>query len=147
LYAVNTLGGVLGAAAAGFGLPALVGVRASYGIAAGTSLLAGVLAILIGDHSRRASTQGTGSAVSAARQGRLRLVAAGTGALGLGLEVLWTRLFAQVLHNSVYSFTAVALIFLLAIATGAALAAFLLRRAAPTTVAATALVTAAGGTI
>lgn len=30
LYAVNTFGGVLGAAAAGFGLPALVGVRASY---------------------------------------------------------------------------------------------------------------------
>src|SRR5262249_17696085 len=118
-----------------------------YGIAAGTSLLAGVLAILIGDHPQRASTQGTGSVVSAARHGRLRLIAAGTGALGLGLEVLWTRLFAQVLHNSAYSFHAVALVFLLAIATGAALAAFLLRRTAPTTVAATALVTAAGGSI
>ena len=61
--------------------------------------------------------------------------------------MLWTRLFAQVLHNSVYSFTAVVLVFLLAIATGAALAALLLRRAAPATVAATALVTAAGGII
>src|SRR5437870_13079772 len=38
---------------------------------------------------------------SVAQVGRLRLVAAGTGALGLGLEVLWTRLFAQVLHNLV----------------------------------------------
>src|SRR5882724_9145438 len=49
LYAVNTLGGVLGAAAVGFGLPALVGVRASYGIAAGASLAAGLIAIMIGD--------------------------------------------------------------------------------------------------
>ena len=87
------------------------------------------------------------STSSSTQHGHLRLVAAGTGALGLGLEVLWTRLFAQVLHNSVYSFTAVALVFLLALAMGAALAAFLLHRAAPTTVAATALVSAAGWTI
>ncbi|MBI3800832.1 MAG: fused MFS/spermidine synthase [Deltaproteobacteria bacterium] len=149
LYAINTLGGVLGAAAAGFGLPALVGVRASYGIAAGISLLAGLLALVIGD--RHAMTEVTepsrDKAVASTPRGRLRLVAAGTGALGLGLEVLWTRLFAQVLHNSVYSFTAVALVFLLAIAMGAALAASLLPRTAPTTLAATALVTAAGGTI
>src|SRR5437870_6433381 len=49
LYAINTTGGVLGAAAAGFGLPVLVGVRASYGIAAGISFLAGLMAITIGD--------------------------------------------------------------------------------------------------
>src|SRR5947208_16535526 len=89
----------------------------------------------------------SGLGIPTVRVGCLRLVAAGTGALGLGLEVLWTRLFAQVLHNSVYSFTAVVLVFLLAIATGAALAALLLRLAAPATVAATALVTAAGGII
>jgi spermidine synthase len=149
LYAVNTVGGGLGAAAAGFGLPALVGVRASYGIAAGISLLAGLMAIMIGDHHEKAyvTESRTERATSPAQRGRLRLVAAGTGALGLGLEVFWTRLFAQVLHNSVYSFTAVALVFLLAIALGAALAAVLLRHAAPAAVAATALVTAAGGTL
>jgi spermidine synthase len=149
LYCLNTLGGMFGAAAAGFGLPALVGVRASYGIAAGISLLAGFLALMIGDFHERTDVPESSrdKGVPSARRGRLRLVAAGTGALGLGLEVLWTRLFAQVLHNSVYSLTAVALVFLLAIALGAALAAFLLRRAAPTTVAATALMSAAGWTI
>ncbi len=147
LYAVNTVGGGLGAAAAGFGLPALVGVRASYGIAAGISLLAGLMAIVIGDQHEKAYVTESRKAGSLERRGRLRLVAAGTGTLGLGLEVFWTRLFAQVLHNSVYSFTAVALVFLLAIALGAALAAFLLRHAAPAAVAATALVTAAGGTV
>jgi spermidine synthase len=107
------------------------------------------MAIMIGDHHEKAyvTESRTERATSPAQRGRLRLVAAGTGALGLGLEVFWTRLFAQVLHNSVYSFTAVALVFLLAIALGAALAAVLLRHAAPAAVAAMALVTAAGGTL
>src|SRR4029077_8844947 len=140
---------VLGAAAAGFGLPVLVGVRASYGIAAGISLLAGLMAIMIGDRYEKASGTESGAKKkeSAAHRTRLRFVAAGTGFLGLGLEVLWIRLFAQVLHNSVYSFTVVVLVFLLAIAMGAAVAALLLRRAAPTPVAAIALVAAAAATI
>jgi len=75
--------------------------------------------------------------------GRLRLVAAGTGALGLGLEVLWIRLFAQVLHNSVYSFTAIALVFLIALTLGAVVAALLLQRVAPAAIASVALVIAA----
>ena len=118
LYAVNTLGGVLGAAAAGFGLPALVGVRASYGIAAGASMAAGLIAIMIGDRQETTPVKKLPlrNETSSAQLGRLRLVAAGTGAIGLGLEVLWTHLFAQVLHNSVYSFTAIVLVFLLAIA-------------------------------
>jgi spermidine synthase len=149
LYAINTAGAVVGAAAAGFGLPALVGVRASYGIAAGISLLAGVIAIVIGDGREQADAtpEIREKWVLSAGRNRLRLVAAGTGALGLGVEVLWTHLFAQVLHNSVYSFTAIVLVFLLGIATGAAVAACLLRRIAPTTIAAIASVIAAAATI
>jgi len=143
LYAFNTLGGVLGIVATGFGLPALIGVRANYGIAIGGSLLAGAVALAL---SRRIPTTTSASTGSAARAvvapARLRIVAAGTGALALALEVLWTRLFAQVLHNSVYSFSAIALVFLLAIAGGTVLAARLLRRSPPQTVAAVALVTA-----
>jgi spermidine synthase len=82
-----------------------------------------------------------------AQVGRLRLVAAGAGALGLGLEVLWTRLFAQVLHNSVYSFTTITLVFLVALALGAAVAALLLQRVAPAAIASVALVTAAVTTV
>jgi hypothetical protein len=59
------------------------------------------------------------------------------------LEVLWSRLFAQVLHNSVYSFAAVALVILLALALGAAVASVALTRARAESVAAAALVTAA----
>lgn len=149
LYALNTLGGAGGLAITGFGLPALIGVGASYGVAAGGSALAGVLALAVG---RRASQQRTAPPAvtpprSVASHSRLRLVAAGAGALGLGLEVLWTRLFAQVLHNSIYSFTAVALVFLVAIAVGAVLAAVLLRRITPAALAAGALIAAAVLTI
>ena len=145
LYAINTVGAVVGTAAAGFGLPAVVGVQTSYGIAAGISLLAGIMAIMIGEHHEQ--IYATEKLVVSTARRRLRLVAAGTGALGLALEVLWTHLFAQVLHNSVYSFTAVVLVFLLSLAIGAALSASLLRRVTPRVVAAAALVIAAGGTI
>jgi spermidine synthase len=167
LYALNTLGGVLGTVAMGFGLPAMIGVGASYSVAAGASMLTGVGALTLslrqpelhpappsqpwrdcvgagpsGPFPATASAEGV-QFFSVAQVGRLRLVAAGTGALGLGLEVLWTRLFAQVLHNSVYSFTAIALVFLVALALGAAVAAFLLQRVAPAAIASVALVIAA----
>jgi spermidine synthase len=149
LYSINTAGGVLGAAAAGFGLPVLVGVRASYAIVALTSVIAGIIAIAIGDREGNATAteSRTERDASLVQRSRLRIVAAGTGALGLALEVLWTHLFAQVLHNSVYSFTAIVLVFLMAIASGTTLAAFLLRRTSPSAVAATAMMIAAGGTI
>jgi spermidine synthase len=143
LYALNTLGGAVGIAAMGFGLPAAIGVTTSYVAVAGASALAGVVALAVGDG-------GTAPAVPTAptvAPARLRLVAAACGALGLGLEVLWIRVFAQVLHNSVYSFAAVALAFLLALAAGAALAAWLLRRVAPAAVAGGALLAAAAATI
>src|SRR5262245_2629256 len=144
LYALNILGGMLGTVAMGFGLPAVIGVSASYGAAAGASLLAGlgVLTVAMRQQDTHPADQTSGPCVPTVRVGCLRLVAAGTGALGLGLEVLWTRLLAQVLHNSVYSFTAITLVFLVALALGAALAAVLLLRVASTTVASVALVSA-----
>src|SRR5439155_16872696 len=115
LYALNTLGGALGIAVVGFGLPAAIGVGASYGAAAATSALAGLVALAV--RSRPAVLVGTPPAPAL----RLPGVAAGAGAAGLALEVLWIRLFAQVLHNSVYSFAAVSVVFLVALAAGAAL--------------------------
>ena len=120
LYSLNTLGGVGGIAAIGFGLPVLIGVRASYFLTAATSALVGALAFWVGDEPAPAASA---PARPAGAPFRLRIVAAGAGFLAIGLEVLWVRLFAQVLHNSVYSFAAVSLVFVAAIAIGAALAA------------------------
>jgi len=137
LYALNTLGGALGIAAVGFGLPVAIGVGASYGAAAATSALAGLVALAV--RSRPAVLVGTPPAPAL----RLLAVAAGAGAAGLALEVLWIRLFAQVLHNSVYSFAAVSVVFLVALAAGAALGGVLLRHVAGVSLAAGALVAAA----
>src|SRR2546426_5437160 len=130
----------------GFGLPARIGVTASYLAVSGASALAGLVALAVGD-ARVPAPMPVASGLPALAPMRLRVVAAGSGALGLGLEVLWTRLFAQVLHNSVYSFAAVALLFLLALAAGAALSALLLRRTAPAAVASGALLGAAAATV
>ena len=155
LYAINTLGGVLGTIAMGFGLPAMIGVSTSYSVAAGASILAGMGALALNLRQQGAASYSPlyergaegGFCARGEKLRRLRLVAAGTGALGLGLEVLWTRLFAQVLHNSVYSFTAIALVFLVALALGAMVSALLLQRVAPAAIASVALVTAAVTTV
>ena len=136
----------VGIAAMGFGLPARIGVTASYLAVSGASALAGLVALAVGD-AGAAAPRPVASGLPALAPVRLRLVAAGSGALGLGLEVLWIRLFAQVLHNSVYSFAAVGLVFLLALAAGAALSALLLRRTAPAVVAGGALLGAAAATV
>ena len=140
LYALNTLGGAAGIAAMGFGLPAAVGVRTSYLIAASANALAGLVALWIGD---AAGEPTPADARQHARPPRaLWIIAAGVGCLGMSLEVMWIVLFAQVLHNSVYSFAAVSLVFIVALAAGAGLAALLLRVVDPTRVAAAGLVVA-----
>jgi spermidine synthase len=132
LYALNTLGGAIGIVAMGFGMPLLIGVRGSYFATAAVSALAGVIALAIDDGfaPRRAASDVRSAA-------RLRVLAAAAGFLAIGLEVLWIRLFAQVLHNSVYSFAAVSLVFVLAIAAGAAVAARALVRIGADAVAST----------
>ena len=137
LYALNTLGGVIGIAAMGFGVPLLIGTRASYFAAAAISALAGLIALGIGDDAApHREAEGARPPI------RLCALAAAAGFLAIGLEVLWIRLFAQVLHNSVYSFAAVSLVFVLAIAAGAAIAAAALRRIGAERVAATSFLVA-----
>src|ERR1051326_7461449 len=129
LYAINTFGGVVGAAAMGFGLPLWIGVRASYFLVAALSAAAGSVAFFVPDErTAEASVDRPNNTGSSKFRTALRDIDAGAGALALGLEILWTHVFAQVLHNSVYSFTAVLLVFLCAIAGGGALGALLLRR-------------------
>jgi spermidine synthase len=133
LYALNTVGGAAGIAVMGFGLPSVIGVAACYIAAAATSAVAGLIALSIGD---RPSEVPASSTTDDPAPRRLWAVAAVTGLIGMSLEILWVVLFAQVLHNSVYSYAAVSLVFLLALAAGAEISALLLRRLHPRRVAA-----------
>ncbi len=132
LYAVNTGGAALGAFFAGFYLPVTLGFRGSYLLAVGLSLLSGAIALALSPSTRSVSSAKRSQSVNAARspaasagagdRAWILSLAFASGFLTLALEVIWTRMFAQVLHNSVYSFAAILVMFLLALAVGSLLA-------------------------
>jgi spermidine synthase len=149
IYAANTFGAVLGALAVPFLLLPTLGAERSYFAAVAANLCVGVLAILLdrsgrgarepaADEKRRVESRRRGevreprskpSKPSASKPAWLLSSAAFlSGALVLALEVLWSRMLAQVHENSVYSFAIVLAIFLAGLATGAALARALLAR-------------------
>jgi spermidine synthase len=133
LYAVNIVGAVVGAVLAAFGLPLWLGTRGSYGLAVALSLLVATAAALLARSEPlqppvtepEAAVEESGAAGAGSR--RLLAVAFGSGLATLGLQLLWTRMLALVLQNSVYSFGAVVAVFLGGLALGAALVAWLLR--------------------
>lgn len=143
LYGSNTLGGALGALAAGFSLPLLLGFRNTYLGAMASSVAVAAIAYGLSQSSPLEGAQGesvrpprglTGVAAPAlAMRWLSAALAFGSGLLTLGLEVLWTRMFAQVLHNSVYSFAAILVTFLVALGLGSFVAHRLSRIRRPPT--------------
>jgi len=162
LYALNTAGGAVGVLLAGFYLPPLLGYHDSYlaaiaanlAIAAFAWALGGAPAAVTAETNRTDRTDRTDRAARTATAIRdeatersekaLLAVAAVSGFAALGLEVLWTRMFAQVLHNSVYSFSLILVTFLVVLALGAVLAREVLRRVANGAAALVWLLTSAG---
>lgn len=142
LYAQNTFGAATGALAAGFVLPPALGLRGAYLLAIGIDVLVGLMALALAHHwPSAAPNRPEPRAAPSPRAlrgdpGRLSpklitAIALGSGFVTLGVEVLWTRLFAQVLQNSVYTYAIVLLAFLLALAIGAVAANGLARLRAP----------------
>ena len=156
LYAINTIGAATGAFLAGFVLPLALGFDRAYLLAMAVNVGVAGLAWRLsqsddreaapdadlpadGHRRRERRAKGARSRSAAASAGGaaspawlLAAVAGLTGAFALGLEVLWTRMFAQVLQNSVYTFSTILVVFLAALATGSAIANRLCRvRATP----------------
>ena len=136
LYAVNILGATLGAFLAGFFMPMWFGFRATYLIAIGITLGIAMMAFLL---SRSASAS---MVVEQRASGKIPaddpppglhrsfLIAAcflsGFGVLAL--EVLWTRMFALVFENSVYTFAAILVVVLSCLAGGSLISSLLARQ-------------------
>jgi len=146
LYGVNTLGAGLGAFLTGFYFPLLMGFNATCALAMVISGAVSAAAFLLSRGDSLASGKAESSHARRSRErDRKRLVKearqlAGTGdrwainilcfLSGFGvltLEVLWTRLFAQIHENSVYSFASVLVIVLVCLALGALVASRLAR--------------------
>ncbi|MBN9519013.1 fused MFS/spermidine synthase [bacterium] len=135
-YAANTAGGVVGVLAASTGGLVVVGVTATSYVAAGVCAGCGAAALAL---ARRDGVKEYGSVVPPATGAWWWVaLAALSGLATLGLEVLYTRMFALVLHNSTTSFGVVLAMFLAGLALGAAGAAALGRRVSPGRLAVTA---------
>lgn len=136
LYAANTVGAVAGAFVTAFFLIWLMGLRMTCLTAMAVSLVAATLGVW---QSRRKCHRGEAMAMSENTQTapRKRAVASAASAPAgisrplivglacasgfnvLALEVVWTRMLAQVHENSVYSFATVLVVVLACLAIGA----------------------------
>jgi spermidine synthase len=143
LYGVNTLGGVLGALAAGFALIPALGVRDTQLCAVAVNAAVGALALALAAR-RRGAARAPAAAAAAAEEAEplaavgplealpWRLAFVGTavsGGCALAFEVMWTRALALGVGSTTYSFTVMLAAFLVGIWLGSWLhAAVPLRR-------------------
>jgi len=148
LYAVNTIGAAAGAFATAFLLIWLLGFRMTCLAAMAVSLMAALLAVWLSrcewtmadlENPRRGTKKQKASSAAAAQVTIPRPLIFGLAFVSgfnlLALEVVWTRMLAQVHENSVYSFATVLIVVLACLSLGAWLAARLARaRVAPSQV-------------
>ena len=138
LYALNTFGAVLGAAATGFVLIPALGMNAATTTAATMNILLGAVALTVSRSAER-TPHGTipdsaqepvpkktpRSSESEAERGQITIVIAGfavSGFVALSYEVIWSRVLALIIGSSVYAFSIMLTTFLVGLAAGATIA-------------------------
>jgi len=148
LYAVNTLGASLGAFLAGFYLLSNFGVTITYNIAIILAASIGIIAFVVDRYtivvkdnsvknkeseitSKSKKVKGKKSLLENINYSQFILLAFSSGLLALSAETIWTRMFAQVLQNSVYSFSAILVVFLFSLGFGGLLSHKLVRVSQP----------------
>lgn len=124
LYAANTFGAAIGALSVPFLLLPNFSARICYGGSVAASLLVGVLAFLL---DRPVPIDATAVAPRQ-RISSLAVLAGISGAALFILQVAWSRMFAQVHENSIYSFSLVVAVLLVGLAGATAIAKFFMRR-------------------
>lgn len=135
LYGVNTLGAALGVVSAAFIFIPSLGFRMTYGFAVLLSAGVGVAAWRLSRDEqpdapidKRADITGNPTeAVSWRERSALAALCFFSGFVVLALEVVWTRVFAQVHENSVYSFAIILTVVLICLAFGSGISSVLAR--------------------
>lgn len=144
LYALNTVGAVVGTTAAGLLLLPRLGLSTTTWVAVGCNLVVGAGMLLLARRWIAARDPGADEPVVDAAPTtpphpepslgpfwtpRVALLAAAVGsAAGMAYQVLWSRGLAVVLGSSTYSFTSVLVAYLIGLAAGGAAAVALLPR-------------------
>src|SRR5215471_13336063 len=144
LYALNTFGAVLGAAATGFVLIPVLGMKAATSTAAAMNILLGVVALFVSRRVER-EPQAAESALTeeetAPKRQRpsiresnpieITVVIASfavSGFVALSYEVIWSRVLALIIGSSVYAFSIMLTTFLVGLAVGSAVGSKLVDR-------------------
>lgn len=125
LYAINTFGATVGALLAGFFFPRWLGFTGTYLLAISISAGTGIFAWLLSRDCKAVESSNTQYDKNGkiSKQNKFILSVAFLSGFGtLAMEVLWTRMFSQVLQNSVYTFSTILITFLLAATLGAVIA-------------------------
>lgn len=131
IYFINTLGACAGAIAGGFWLPEALGFHATYYIAISISFSLALLVWLVGRFLSDSTVKPGEKTIEKANTKKpmkvdvptdILVIAAWSGMASLALQILWTRLFSQVLQNSSYTFSAILSVFLMALTLGAFIA-------------------------
>lgn len=139
IYGVNTLGAVSGAILAGFVLPRMLGFTGTYLSAMSINIAVGLAAILTcyispTGHSathRPSESVAAGTSNTSTPKRLILFLALTSGFLSLALEVLWTRMFSQLLQNSIYTYSLILSFFLLSLAIGSFISSRLVRLSLP----------------
>jgi spermidine synthase len=121
LYTANTIGAVIGSAAAGFVLIELLGLSGALIVGAICSTIAGVIALLLDTVWRGADSLQfeSDSTVTRVPNNRLALwFAFVSGFTALSYQTLWTRLIASGTGSSTYVFSTILTVFLIGLALG-----------------------------
>ena len=128
LYGVNTIGAVVGALACGYVMIELVGLHRSIGVGAAMSLGSAGCALWLARVSDGDEIATAAPEADVHLSWRVLAIAFATGALALGAELVWTRMFSLVVLNTVYAYTQVLAAVLLGIALAGLVTARLARR-------------------
>ncbi|MGI9515758.1 MAG: fused MFS/spermidine synthase [Pirellulaceae bacterium] len=131
-YAINTTGAFVGVSLATFYMLVNIGVRTSSFVAAAIS---GACALVAFSLSIQAKTETESPGIESSGQvgtsTAWKVLVALSFLCGFGtlaLQVLYTRMFSLIFHNSTYTFGIVVAVFIVSLAAGAALAAYLQTR-------------------
>lgn len=124
LYAINTTGAVLGAAASGFVLLPLLGQPTTLAAAGAVNLAVGAGALLLGRRVPHAPSSSGGAAASASARGldahTLRILSAFglSGAAAMVNQVAWNRGFSLFTGSTTYAFSLIVCAFIAGLALG-----------------------------
>ncbi len=133
LYAVNTLGAALGVALAAFVLIPSLGFTMTYSLSLVISLAVGLIAWRLPETESSQPLQTkkppetSNIPIPTSERVAIAALCFFSGFVILALEVVWTRIFAQVHENSVYSYAIILIVVLVGLAIGAGISSVISR--------------------